>query len=129
MGTRRFRNRLALIISVVTAFAALTYTAHADSTNPLVDLYPQIDGPTFAVDGQPFTYTITVNNAGSMPSAGIITVTASGPTATGPGWDCSAECTTNASVPPGGSLPPISVHLSAPTVGQLFEYASIDGGS
>jgi uncharacterized repeat protein (TIGR01451 family) len=88
------------------------------------------------------TYTITVGNAGTAPSSGVVTVTDVLPaglgfvSATGTGWACgfaagTVTCTGSAAIPAGGGASAISLVVSvasvaAPSVNNL---ASVAGGN
>lgn len=86
------------------------------------------------------TYTIVVNNIGTGPSSGTVTVTDAVPSGltptslTGDGWTCDLQtwtCTRTDALAGGASYPPITltvnVHNDAPA--QVVNVASVSGGN
>jgi len=78
------------------------------------------------VRGSSASYTLTVNNVGSAPTSGTLTVTDTLPTglsysaATGTGWTCSFDaatqtvtCTCTTAVPAGERAPPLTLNVVA----------------
>ncbi len=95
------------------------------------------------VRGSSASYTLTVNNVGSAPTSGTLTVTDTLPTglsysaATGTGWTCSFDvatqtvtCTRTTAVTAGGSAPPLTLTVvvgqSAPA--SVVNTAAVSGG-
>ncbi|MDQ1426923.1 MAG: hypothetical protein QOK39_399, partial [Acidimicrobiaceae bacterium] len=103
-----------------------TAAAIANSLSPdsHVDLSLSLgDGGSPFPSGGSGVYTVVVVNSGTTASAGAVSVTFSTsgtpiagiPSAGGSGWACSINsrvCNTSATVPAGGSLPPISVTVN-----------------
>ena len=70
----------------------------------------------------------TVRNMGGVASTGPVTVRFSRPfdsaSASGSGWTCSSNlaCTTSSSVPPGGSLPALTLAFKSATHDSAGQY-------
>ncbi|PWK17629.1 putative repeat protein (TIGR01451 family) [Arcicella aurantiaca] len=95
-------------------------------------------GPSTATVGTNFTYTLTVNNTGTAPTNGLVSVTDAIPaglsfvSATGSGWVCSAvgqnmTCTTNNPILVNGSSS-IVLTVNPLSSGAVVNNASVVGG-
>jgi uncharacterized repeat protein (TIGR01451 family) len=105
---------------------------------PIVDLRTAISANSSVIAGtNGFTYTVTVTNAGALPSTGEVIVNTSGPfsivSISGTGWGtCSlaGQCIRTDSLAPGQSYPVITVTTNvspiAPSLASLL--AAVSGG-
>jgi uncharacterized repeat protein (TIGR01451 family) len=107
---------------------------------PIVDLRTTISANSSVIAGtNGFIYTITITNAGALPSSGEVILNTDGPfsvvSISGAGWACSpallsGQCIRTDSVAPGQSYPVITVttNVSPISPGLSFLLAAIAGG-